>query len=110
MPKPNGKRLRLSTMRENRAKALGGRYVEFEDDDGNVIVSVPKMAFWGAKTYKEWIDAGSSSDLDALELVMDEASYTKLEELDLELGDLRELMTQVMAEAKTPESKGSSTP
>lgn len=110
MSKPNGKRLRLSTMRATRAKALGGRVVEIEDDDGNVIVAVPKMAFWDAETYNDWTNGGASSDLEVLKLVMDEASFAKLQDLKLELGDLRELMEEVMAEAKTPESEGSSTP
>ncbi|MFV2172344.1 hypothetical protein ACFHW2_11820 [Actinomadura sp. LOL_016] len=110
MGKPNGKRFRLSEMREKRAKALGGRHVEIEDDDGNIVVQIPRMGFWDAATYEEIIESGvAMRDLGTLERIMEPEEFGKLQELGLELGDLRDLIEEVMKDVKRPESQGSST-
>ncbi|WP_433329955.1 hypothetical protein [Spirillospora sp. CA-294931] len=111
MAKSNKGRFRLSEMREKRAKALGGRYVEIEDDDGNVLVQIPRAAFWDAATYEDVVASGvAMRDLATLERVMDEDEFAKLKALGLELGDMRDLVHEVMRDVNRPESPGSSMP
>ncbi|NEA22586.1 hypothetical protein [Actinomadura bangladeshensis] len=96
-------------MRAERAEALGGRYVELEDDDGNVLARIPRMAFWDAKTYEDIVVSGEvSGDMATLERIMDEDEFAKLKALNLELGDMRDLLEEVMRDIKDPESQGSS--
>lgn len=103
-------RFRLSEMRAQRAEALGGQYVELEGDDGEVLVRVPRMAFWDAATYEKVIlEGGKTGNMETLELVMDEDEFAKLKGLGLQLGDMRELVDEVMREVDSPESEGSST-
>ncbi|TDD37896.1 hypothetical protein E1287_07515 [Actinomadura sp. KC06] len=111
MGKPNSKRFRLSQMRQQRARALGGEYVEIEDDDGNVLVQIPRMAFWDAETYEDVVETGVAvRDLATLERIMEPAEFAKLKALKLQLGDMRDLLLEVMKDVKRPESQGSSTP
>ncbi|WP_141576119.1 hypothetical protein [Actinomadura sp. WMMA1423] len=110
MPKPNKTRFKLSEMREQRAKALGGRHVEIEDDDGNVLVQIPRQAFWDAATYEDVVLSGEvTGDMATLERIMPAEEFAKLKDLNLELGDMRDLLEEVMRDIKRPESQGSST-
>ncbi|MFE9099844.1 hypothetical protein [Actinomadura geliboluensis] len=111
MPKPKKTRFKLSEMREQRAEALGGEHVELEDDDGNVLVRIPRMAFWDAATYEDVVMSGQvTGDMATLERIMPKAEFAKLKALKLQLGDMRDLLAEVMKDIKDPESQGSSTP
>lgn len=111
MAKPNNKRFKLSQMREERAKALGGGHVELEDDDGNVLVRIPRMSFWDAATYEDVVMSGEvTGDMATLERIMPKEEFAKLKGLRLQLGDMRDLLSEVMKDIKDPESQGSSTP
>lgn len=109
-PEPVRSQFRLSQMRAERAEALGGQYVEITDDDGAVLAKIPRMAFWDAQTYEDIIVSGEvSGDMATLERIMEPREFKKLKALNLQLGDLRDLLDEVMRDIKNPESPGSST-
>lgn len=104
--KAEQKRFNLAERRKERAEALGGRYVEVEGEDGTVV-QVPRLAFWSSEQHREIffgeIEDRPNGDLDALGRIMDEEEFEKLRSLDLELGDLKDLMAEVMRDVKNPE-------
>lgn len=104
-------RLKLAEKRAARAKALGGRYLEVEGEDGTVV-KVPRMAFWDAQTYESYVrDSGRFvTDLETLKQVMPEEDYRQLLGLGLELGDIQDIITEIHKDGRDPESQGSSTP
>src|ERR1044072_4582763 len=65
--KGSAKRMKLAERRAERAKVLGGRYLEVEGEDGTVV-AVPRIAFWDAKTYESWVKdtGGFRTDLETL--------------------------------------------
>lgn len=68
------------------------------------------MGFWDAQTYEDVVDSGvAMRDLATLERIMPEEEFAKLRELGLELGDLRDILEEVMRGLGSPESQGSST-
>jgi hypothetical protein len=114
-PRRKTGKLNLTDMRNKRAAALGGENVELEGDDGEILCTIPRMAFWDAAAYADVVtgdddeEDGRLSDMRTLQRVMDPVEYEKLEALDLTLGDLKETVAEVMREAKSPEQRRSST-
>lgn len=110
MPKPNKSRMKLSEMRAKRAEALGSRAVELEGDDGTVV-TIPRMSFWDAETYENFLneEGGLRSDMRTLERILPPEEFAKLQALKLELGDVADLIEELGRDAKRPESQGSST-
>lgn len=105
MSKPNGKRFKLGEMRAKRAESLGGQYVEIEGEDGEVVLRIPRMAFWDAKSYEEFVTSSGTlrTDLATLRHILPPEDYETLIGLDLELGDVQEIIEEISREAKRPE-------
>jgi hypothetical protein len=97
-------RYRLSQKRAERAEALGGQYVEIEGDDGEVLARIPRAAFWDAKTY-ESVKFGTElvGDMEVLKRAMEPEEFAKLDALDLQLGDMKDLLAEIMKDVESPE-------
>lgn len=110
MSKPNNKRLKLATLRQQREDALGGRYVELELDDKGTVVKILRQGFWPSEMYKAVRSDDVETNEDMLQIVCTEADWAAIEAAELELGDYEDIANEVTKGAPEPgESKGSST-
>lgn len=109
MSKPNNKRMKLATMRAQRADALHGREIEVELSDGTVV-TIPRRLFWPKEVIRTIQSTDDIQDEDVLELVMDPAQFKALMAEATEIGDLVDIMKEISDESGLDqgESSGSS--